>query len=66
MNHLSELLERLRLAEKSYKEASSSLDGGSLEFIIAKQELKEARFAWLSECEHHVIEKVLKGQEESV
>lgn len=66
MKHLSELLERLRLAEKHYKEASSSLDGGSLAFIVAKQELKEARFTWLSECEYHVIESVLKERPEDV
>lgn len=60
MKHLSELLERLRVAEITYKQASSSLDRGSLAFIVAKQELKEARFNWLSECEYHIINNVLK------
>lgn len=44
MKHLSELLERLELAESAYKSANSFLDGGSLQFILAKEELKQSRF----------------------
>lgn len=59
MNHLIMLLERLREAEKQYKEANSYLDGGSLEFILAKEKLKSARFDWLTECECYILENVL-------
>lgn len=43
MNHLSELLERLEIAESTYKTSKSSLDG-SLEYIVAKEDLKQSRF----------------------
>lgn len=44
MKHLSELLERLNDAESAYTTADSFLDGGSLQFILAKEELKQSRF----------------------
>lgn len=43
MKHLSELLERLDEAEIAYKTSKSSLDG-SLEFILAREDLNQARF----------------------
>ena len=59
MKHLSELLERLNRAKTTYKEADSSLDGGSLAFVLAHEELKRARFDWLAACEQFVLEEVL-------
>lgn len=59
MNELTELLERLRQAEIAYKTAKTSLDGSNA-LIIAKQELKEARYNWLKECESHILEHVIK------
>lgn len=51
MNHLTELRKRLELAESAYKTANSCLDGGSLEFILAKEELKQCRFKYGKACE---------------
>jgi hypothetical protein len=50
MNHLTELLERLQHAEKQYKEADSSLDYSPLELVVAREELKQARFLYGQEC----------------
>lgn len=66
MKHLSELLERLNRAKTTYKEADSSLDGGSLAFVLAHEELKRARFDWLEACSEFVIENVLNKEEEIV
>lgn len=65
MNELTELLERLRACELAYKTAKTSLDG-STALITAKQELREARFSWLKECESHILEHVLKENPENV
>lgn len=65
MNELTELLERLRQAEIAYKTAKTSLDGSNA-LIIAKQELKEARYNWLKECESHILEHVFKENPENV
>lgn len=62
MTALTSLLEELREAELAYKTAKSSLDGSNA-LIIAKQRLKEARYSWLAECEHHVINYVLNVEE---
>lgn len=59
MNELTELLERLRACELAYKTAKTSLDG-STALITAKQELKEARYDWLKECENHILLNVIK------
>lgn len=59
MNELTELLERLRQAESAYKVAKTSLDG-STALITAKQELKEARYNWLKECENHILMNVIE------
>lgn len=60
MNELTELLERLRQAEIAYKTAKTSLDGSNA-LIIAKQELKEARYNWLKECfNRYKLEGIMK------
>lgn len=64
MKHLSELLERLNRAKTSYKEADSSLDGGSLAFVLAHQELKAARFEFSEACVNFVVENILNKEEE--
>lgn len=63
MKHLSELLERLEHAKKTYKEADSSLDGGSLAFVLAHEELKAARFEWYEACSEFVIQNILVEEE---
>lgn len=65
MNELSELLERLRACELAYKTAKTSLDG-STALITAKQELKEARFIWLTACEEFVLNNPLIKDKENV
>lgn len=62
MTVLTSLLEELREAEIAYKTAKSSLDGSNA-LIIAKQRLKEARWEWLNQCEHHIINSVLNVEE---
>lgn len=63
MNELTELLERLRQAEITYKTCKSSLDN-STALITAKQELREARFIWLAACEEFVLnDPVIKDKE---
>lgn len=49
MKHLSELLERLSMAEIAYATSKSSLDN-SLEYIVTKEELKLARFSYDKAC----------------
>lgn len=65
MSELTELLERLRQAESSYKVAKTSLDG-STALITAKQELKEARYDWLAACEEFVLNNPLIKDKENV
>ena len=54
MNHLTSLLERLQQAEIAYKTAKTSLDN-SLEYIVCKEELKNARFIWNKACSDYVM-----------
>lgn len=49
MKHLSELLERLELAESTYIKSKSSLDN-SLEYILNREDLKQARFSYDKAC----------------
>lgn len=62
MNHLTELLERLQQAESAYKTAKTSLDN-SLEYIVCKEELKQARFIWNKACSDYILEHVLNIKE---
>jgi hypothetical protein len=57
MNELVELLKIWREAEKSYKIAKSSLDN-SLEYILAREELNQARFKFDKACREHVMRTV--------
>ena len=50
MNHLNELLERLKSAEKQYKTCDSCLDTSPLELVVAREELKQSRFLYSQEC----------------
>lgn len=63
MNELTELLERLREVEIAYKTAKTSLDG-SLEYIVCKEELKQARFIWNKACSDYILEHVIKEKTE--
>lgn len=65
MKHLSELLERLEHAEFTYKSADSSMDSSPLQVIVAKEELKRARFDWNAACSEFVINNVLNREEET-
>jgi hypothetical protein len=64
MKHLSELLERLENAEFTYKSADSSMDSSPLQIIVAKTELKEARFEFDAACREYVMTNVLNIKEE--
>lgn len=61
MKHLSELLERLELAEYTYKTSQSSLDG-SLAFILSKDELKKSRFEF-NELSAELAKELLSNDE---
>lgn len=63
MKHLSELLERLELAEITYKTCDSYLDTSPLELVVAREELKQARFLYGQEC-MRVITSLLDESEE--
>ena len=65
MNHLTSLLERLQQAEKQYKVADSSLDSSPLEVIVAREELKNARFIWNKACSDFVM-SVLEDDSENI
>ena len=66
MKHLSELLERLNDAETQYKTADSSMDSSPLQIIVAKTELKDARFEFDAACREYVLQHVLKEELENV
>ena len=63
MNHLAELLERLNSAKTTYAKADSSMDSSPLQVIVAKQELKEARFAWNQACSDYVMSVIQEDAE---
>ena len=56
MKHLSELRKQLSDAESTYKRADSSLDSSPLEVIVAKEELKIARYNYALACRDYVEE----------
>lgn len=62
MNELTQLLERLRDAEKHYKICDSSLDSSPIELVVAREELKQARFNYGQEC-MRVISNLLDENE---
>lgn len=63
MNHLSELLERLEASEIAYKTAKTSLDN-SLEYIVCREALKNARFEFSEACMSFVVDNVLNKEDE--
>ena len=65
MNDIVELRNKLAKAEQEYKTAQSSLDG-SLALILAKEELKIARFNYALACRDYVEELYTKGVFENV
>lgn len=68
MNELTELRSLLKIwreAEKNYKNAKSSLDN-SLEYILAREELNQARFIFDKACRQHVLLTVFNEDEENV
>lgn len=65
MKHLSELLERLEACELAYKTAKTSLDN-SLEYIVCREELKQARFIWNKACSDYILEHILKETLETI
>ena len=61
MSTLLEAREQLMSAEKDYKQSSCMLDGNSVDLILAKENLKKARFDYLSQCEEYVEEVLAAG-----
>lgn len=52
-------------AEQEYKTAKTSLDN-SLEYIVSKEALKQARFNFDRACREYILEHVLNGASENV
>ena len=63
MSNLTELLERRNQAGIAYRIANGSMDSSPLQVIVAKQELKAARFDWLSGCEEYILNNVINVEE---
>lgn len=61
MKSLKLLRDNLLQAEESYKKAQSSLEN-SLELVIAKESLKQARFNYSNACQR-VMNKLLDDNE---
>jgi hypothetical protein len=55
MKTLTELRNKLLIAEQEYKGAHSSLEG-SLALILAKEELKQCRYNYALACRDYVEE----------
>lgn len=56
---LLSLQKALHLAEKEYREADGFIDASPLQIILAKEVLKEARFAW-NEASSEFVTEYLK------
>lgn len=54
MSKLGELRSNLKVAEDYYRTAQGSLDTSPLEVILAKEQLKQARFRYDAECRKYV------------
>lgn len=54
MSKLGELRANLTRAEDYYRTAQGSLDSSPLEVILAKEQLKQARFRYDVECRKYV------------
>lgn len=62
MKHLSELLERLNQCKSAYTSAKTSLDN-SLEYLVCREELKQARFDWNEACSEYVMQRLEEDAE---
>lgn len=65
MSEIVELRNKLAVAEQEYKTAQTSLEG-SLALILAKEELKIARYNYALACRDYVEELYAKGVFENV
>lgn len=65
MNTLKELCKIWKDAEENYKTAKTSLDG-SLEYILAREELKQARFNFDRACRQHVLITIFNEVDENI
>lgn len=65
MNNLIELCKIWKEAESNYKTAKTSLDN-SLEYILAREELSQARFNFDRACRKHVLITVFNENEEEI
>ena len=54
MSKLGELRSNLKVAEDYYRTAQGSLDTSPLEVILAKEQLKQARFRYALACRDYV------------
>lgn len=60
MKELIELRTKLLAAQQTYKTAKTSLEG-SLEYILAKEELKIARYNYSLACREYVEETLFEN-----
>lgn len=58
MNELTELRNNLHKAELEYRKSFCSLDGGSLDLIVKKEELKIARYEYTIACRNYVEQTI--------
>lgn len=65
MSELTELLKVWKEAEKNYKTAKASLDN-SLEYVLAREELNQARFKFDKACRKHVLATVFNEADEEI
>jgi hypothetical protein len=65
MKDLAELFKAWKEAEKNYKTAKSSLDN-SLEYILRREELNQARFKFDKACRKHVLLTVFNEVDEEI
>lgn len=56
MKELTKLRKNLEVAELEYRQAWTCLDGGSLDLILKKEELKQARYNYALACRDYVEE----------
>lgn len=62
MNSLIELRNNLNKAELEYRTAWTCLDGGSLDLILKKEELKQARYNYALACRDYVETTLFNGE----
>ena len=65
MNTLTQLRNNLLTAECEYRTAQGSLEG-SLDYILAREALNQARFKFDKECRRYVLLTVFNEVEEDI